>query len=225
MIVVPLLVLVLAGGGWMVERNGRAPTERTLSAAASELAGRPVHVRCQSLWSDLFSVGRGNLGEVQFDASGRPSDSTTLTRGTCAHMGRFLSTHGADLDCLANVDWNRFSWPAAHGDPCVETALAEGQAVVTLTHESMHLRGWNDEATAQCYAVQEVAWMVARLGGDPRAGTGLARLALAWTGSMPSEYQSPACHGGGTLDLHPETPNFPSEAVPSPPLFYGPGLR
>ena len=108
----------------------------------------------------------------------------------------------------------------------VSTApLRRARPVVTLTHESMHLRGWNDEAIAQCYAVQAVAWMVARLGADPRAGAGLARLAIAWTPSMPSEYQSPACHAGGTLDLHPETPNFPTEAVPLPPLAYGPGLR
>ncbi|HEY6054934.1 MAG TPA: hypothetical protein VIU86_13445 [Gaiellaceae bacterium] len=185
------VVLLLGVGAWAWEAHGRSGTERTLSGAASELAGRPVHVRCQSLWADLFSV-HGELGMVQFDAQGRPSDSTWLTRESCGRLHRFVSSHGRDLSCLTAVDWSRFSWAQPH-DACIDRAAPIGQAVVTLTHEAMHLRGVRSESGAQCLAVQQVAWTVARLGGDPATGTPLAKLARAWSGWMPSEYQLGNC--------------------------------
>ena len=100
------------------------------------------------------------------------------------------------------------------------------QAVTTLAHESMHLRGFVDEAQAQCYALQEVAWTVLRLGGTRDEGVAAARLAVALQAAMPAEYRSDACRGGGSLDLHPDTQEFPTEDVPGLPSagLWGPAF-
>ena len=190
-IALTVAVLGLGAGAWALEAHARAGTQRTLSAIASELAQRPVAVRCQSLWADLFSVN-GNLGEVQFDAQGRPADTAWLTRATCGELKRFIASHGADLECLKTVDWARFQWNAPH-DACIARAAAVGEAVVTLAHESMHLRGVRSESDAQCLAEQSTPWTVTRLGGDPATGPLLKALARAWNGSMPTDYQT-ACN-------------------------------
>jgi hypothetical protein len=171
-----------------LEAHARTGTQRTASAVASELAGRPVAVRCQSLWADLFSVN-GNLGEVRFDANGRPADDAWLTRATCKRLQRFVSSRGADLQCLKLLDWSRFQWNAPH-DACVDRATRIGQAVVTLAHESMHLRGIASESQAQCGAERAVPLVVVRLGADPMLGQLLQRLARAWNSSMPTDYQT-----------------------------------
>jgi hypothetical protein len=185
-----LAVLLVCVGAWALEAHARAGTQRTLSSVASALAGRPVSVRCQSLWADLFSIN-ANLGEVHFDADGRPSDSAWLTRATCGHLHRFISSHGADLECLKTVDWNGFRWDTPH-DACIERAARVGEAVVTLAHESMHLRGISSESQAQCLAEQATPSTVVRLGGDPETGPLLERLARAWNPFMGTSYQT-AC--------------------------------
>jgi hypothetical protein len=100
------------------------------------------------------------------------------------------------------------------------------EALITLTHESMHIRGWADEATAQCYAIQEVAFTVEQLGGSLAEGAAVASYALALQAYMPTDYQSSECAAGRSLDLHPETRAFPTEDEPAPPPagLYGPQL-
>ena len=53
-----------------------------------------------------------------------------------------------------------------------------------------------------------------RLGGTPQEGAAVASLVLAQQPYMPSEYQSSDCRAGGSLDLHPDTAPFPTEAPP-----------
>lgn len=188
-----LAVGLLGLAAWALEAHARAGTQRTLGAVASELAGRPVSVRCQSLWADLLSID-GHLGEVRFDAQGRPADSAWLTRASCGRLHRFVATHGADLECLRSVDWTSFQ-RSGPPDPCVERAAPEADAVIALAHESMHLRGIASEAQAQCGAERSATRTVELLGGDPATGPPLERLARAWNGSLPSEYQGP-CPAG-----------------------------
>jgi hypothetical protein len=90
----------------------------------------------------------------------------------------------------------------------------------------MHLRGWADEAQAQCYAIQVVPWTVVRLGGTAAEGASVADFILALQAAMPDDYRSDACGAGGGLDLFPETPAFPAESPPQlpPPKLYGPAL-
>jgi hypothetical protein len=219
-LVFPLVVLVLVGSGWAWEGHGRHARERQLGVVATELAGRPVGVHCQSLWSDLLSI-RSDLGEVRVDANGRLADETGLRRTTCLRLGDLVDDHLAQLDCLVSVDWSRADW----ADPCIARVGHLAHLAGTLAHESMHLRGFLDEATAQCYAVQETALATVLLGGSRELGEALARFELMATTGMPSEYQSSGCRPGGTLDLHPETPEFPTERTLAPPPAFGPAFR
>jgi hypothetical protein len=97
---------------------------------------------------------------------------------------------------------------------------------MTLAHESMHLRGWADEAIAQCYGLQELAFTVEQLGGSPAEGVAVTNYMLSLQQFLPEDYQSPECGAGHSLDLHPETPAFPTEENPGPlpSALFGPQL-
>jgi hypothetical protein len=221
-----LLVLVIAFAlVWLWVRHGRVANEHALGTVATELAGRPVAVRCQGFWSELLDINN-RAGEVQFP-DGHPANDTYLTRATCGALKHFrtASEHG-ELDCLESVDWSRWTVPVDFHTPCSDRARPAAQALLTLTHESMHLRGWADEAQAQCYAIQVVPWTVVRLGGTAAEGASVADFILALQAAMPAEYRSSACGAGGGLDLFPATPAFPAESTPQlpPPKLYGPAL-
>jgi hypothetical protein len=223
---VPLFLVALLSGGWAVEKHSRSGNERALSALASDLSGRPVSVRCESLWHSIVNVD-GNLGDVPFP-DGHPASYTHLTRGMCKELARFRGRpERPELPCLSQFDWNRFT---GSGDPaataCSEQANDMAEALVTLAHESMHMRGWADEAIAQCYALQEVAFTVEQLGGSPQEGAAVAGYLLSLQPFMPTDYQSSECAPGRLLDLHPETKAFPTEVVTGPPPagLYGPEL-
>ena len=116
LLVTGLVVFALVGGGWAWERDGRAANESALGAVASELAGRPVRVECQSLWSDLFDVN-GRLGDVPFP-DGHPADHTYLTRAMCTRLRRFRSASShPGLDCLLEVDWSAWSFQRDYYSP------------------------------------------------------------------------------------------------------------
>ena len=191
--------------------------QRALSAVAGQLAGRPVHVHCQGWFGQLIDIS-GNSGQVQFDQFGRPAAKTDLIRNVCGllHHFRTASTH-PEIDCLLAVDWRRWSYDPDSAGYCAQRAAPMAEAINTLTHESMHMHGWADEATAQCYAIQEDAWTTRQLGGTPEEGRAVAAFILAMQPGMPTEYQSGACQAGGALDLHPETSEFPTETNPAPP--------
>jgi hypothetical protein len=222
---VPLILVVLVCGGWAFEKHSRSGNEQALSAVASELAGRPVQVRCESFWHAIVNVD-GNLGDVPFP-DGHPASYTHVTRGMCGQLARFRrQPERPELACLQQFDWSRF-----HGDDsaliaCSERAGDMAEALITLTHESMHLRGWADEAIAQCYALQEVAFTVTRLGGSPAEGRAVADYVLSLQAWMPTDYQSSECAAGHSLDLNPRTHAFPAEDAPAAPSagFFGPEL-
>jgi hypothetical protein len=90
---------------------------------------------------------------------------------------------------------------------------AEGRvalAVVTLAHESMHMRGFLSESTAECYAEQLVASTAHKLGASWAYGQRLE--ALSWEKIYPNhppQYLSDECRDGGKLDLNPKSNVFP----------------
>jgi hypothetical protein len=219
------VVLVLVAAFWAWQRHQRIENEQALAAVASQLAGRDVGVACQGLVAELVDI-RSRAGDVRFPA-GRPPDHMFLTRKICKALERFrrASSH-PELDCLLSVDWSRWRVETDFHSACAERARPAAEAINTLAHESMHLRGFLDEAQTECYAVQEDAWTVMRLGGTPEQGAAVARFMLAMQPALPSEYQSSDCRAGGRLDLHPETASFPSEPVPAlpPAALRGPAL-
>jgi hypothetical protein len=224
-LVVGVVFVLLVISAWMVERQARAGNEHALSVVASDVAGRRVHVQCQSLWNALIDVD-GRLGDVPFP-NGLAADHTHLTRRMCGQLERFRSGSArSSLDCLATIDWSRYHQDYELARACSLRANRTAEALMTLAHESMHLRGWADEAAAQCYGLQELPYVTQQLGGSPEQARAVTAFMLAMQGGMPSEYQSGECRTGGALDLRPETPGFPVELVPAPPPagLYGPQL-
>src|SRR5947209_17144733 len=80
-----LVVAVLGVAFVFHERRG--VLERRLGAVATQLAERPVHVRCPGLASDVVDVSP-EAGSVPFDANGHPKDYTNLKRPTCDALAR-----------------------------------------------------------------------------------------------------------------------------------------
>jgi hypothetical protein len=212
-----ILVAALLACTWAWTKHAKAVNEQALAAVAGQLSGRPVHVHCQSWLGQLVDV-TDNSGWVAFDRNGTPTNNTDLKRYVCLALRRFrTSSHHSEIDCLLTIDWSRWSYDRDAESPCARRAWSMSEAINTLTHESMHMHGWAAEAVAQCYAIQEDAWTVMRLGGSSDEGKAVAEFILALQPGMPTEYQSGECRAGGPLDLHPETPEFPSENVPSLP--------
>lgn len=208
------LALPLALFGWMWWSNARIESE--LRPVASAIAGHPIQVDCQSWLSSLVDV-QAREGEVHFDANGLPEPRIFLTRPTCKRLDAFAHTHHhAALDCLADIDWTKPD-PLPLGSPCEREASPTVYALLILAHESYHTAGVIDEVTTNCYAIQAIAYTAWRLGAPQREGE-LAALAMdALEPNQIDGYATPDCRAGTALDIHPETPEFPTELPLAPP--------
>jgi hypothetical protein len=190
-LVVPLLLV----SAWQFLR--REQNENRLALVASEIALRDVEVSCPGFWTRLVEV-TPNAGWVEFDEHGRPDEKTSLSASTCRSLERVWRGERRSFGCLL-----------AGG--CDADTLAAVSGIVTLAHESWHLRGVVDEARTQCYAVQTTEAVALALGLDPaEARTIATRVALDDARAPRGEYHSPACRPGGTYDLRPQTPAWPS---------------
>lgn len=137
-----------------------------------------------------------------------PEDRAHLTRSVCRRLRSFAAER-SNIACLAGSDWSRASFSEAIQNPCGRRAKPVTEAVLTLGHEAMHLRGIASESVAQCYGIQEMPTVAVRLGSTPEIAAAIAAYALALQPGMPQDYRSPECRAGGRLDLHPETAAFP----------------
>jgi len=188
-----LLIGAVAGVAayFLVLRPDIGKTEETLAAIASQIAGRPVSIKCQGVLSDAIDVSGGG-GEVLFDARGRPADVAELKRSVCTQLSEFPSTVGdTRYGCLVSAT------------SCPRDIDGYVEAIHTLTHEAWHLRGVQDERIAECYALQTDQHVAAHLG----AGKSLARAIAVYYASekytrLSSTYQTPACRNGGRYDLN-----------------------
>jgi hypothetical protein len=86
-------------------------------------------------------------------------------------------------------------------------------ALQTIAHESVHLSGVEDEAVAECYGMQFLAWVAWKLG----APDALAREMAAdyWREYYVVErpgtpYFDEGCRDGGVLDLAPDRTGWPA---------------
>jgi hypothetical protein len=190
-----LLVPVLLFSGWQSSR--RAENEHRLALVASAVALRDVDVSCPGFWTRLVEI-TPNAGWVDFDEHGRPGDEASLSASTCGSLERVWRGRQGSFACLA-------------GGGCDSETLAAVRGIVTLAHESWHLRGVVDEARTQCYAVQST-YAVARRLGVPAEEARLvaAGVALDDARQPPGPYHSVQCRPGGAYDLNPGSRAWPS---------------
>ena len=147
-VVLLLLVPLLLFSAWQYTR--REENENRLALVASAVALRDVDVSCPGFWTRLVET-TPNAGWVDFDEHGRPSDETSLSASTCASLERVWRGKHDSFSCVLTGGCDRRTLDAVGG-------------VVTLAHESWHLRGVADEARTQCYAVQTTEAVARRLG-------------------------------------------------------------
>lgn len=75
------------------------------------------------------------------------------------------------------------------------------------------------EVTANCYAIQAIAFVASRLGATDREGELEALAMAALEPYQVNGYATTDCRRGTALDLHPETPAFPTERPLAPPAL------
>jgi hypothetical protein len=144
-----------------------------------------------------------------------PNDISRLSPRTCSlvdafrraptELGSRLCRHGTKLrrPVLGECD----DW------------AAKLLAVHVLGHESIHLAGVVDEATADCLGMQLDAYVAERLGATRAFARSLAR--EYWTYYYPSQepsYRSPSCRDGRALDLFPDLQGWPTPDAYPPDL-------
>jgi hypothetical protein len=190
-----LLVPLLLVSAWQFHR--REQNENRLALVAGQIALRDVDVSCPGFWTRLVEV-TPNAGWVDFDEHGRPADATSLSAATCDGLERVWRGKERSFRCLLQSG-------------CPPKTIAAVSGIVTLAHESWHLRGIVDEARTQCYAVQTTEAVAVALGVPPAEAHVIAlRVAHDDARAPRDEYHSPACRPGGPYDLRPETPDWPS---------------
>jgi hypothetical protein len=211
--------VALLGWQWWSDHS----LEAKLSPIASGVAGRTVHVNCQAFWTGLVDV-ESREGEVRFDADGIPQSKLFMTRGICKQLKSFSGKKRHHrLDCLARLDWTS-SQPLPFDSPCYHDVADTVYAVLILAHEAYHTAGVTTESTTNCYAIQAMAWTAMQLGASQDEAELVARAMEALEPSQDTDYATTECHAGRSLDLHPETADFPTEHPIRPPLGVG-GMR
>lgn len=222
-----LLVVVLAipifvvGWQWWNDRSA----ERLLAPVSSKIAGRTVVVDCQTLWGSLVDT-LPRHGQVRFDANGIPENRIFLTHETCRRLAAFADRrHHAELECLHDLDWSTTD-PLRPGDPCYSDAAPTVYALLTLAHEAYHTAGVQNEAVANCFAVQAMGYTATALGAPLAEATLAARAMDELLPYQGDAYRTTDCTRGGPLDLNPATPAFPTELPVAAPEGRGgrPGL-
>jgi hypothetical protein len=191
-------LVVLALGGVFVMHERKSALERHLGAVATQLGARHVHVHCQSFAANLVDV-TSEAGTVRFDASGVPADVTDLKRPVCKALERFpRDVRSSSYGCVLA------------GSECPQRIFEDVLAVHTLAHEVWHLHGVENEAGAECDALQTTARAAVLFGADPRAAQATAVYALERLyPNMPDEYREAGCANGGPGDLRPADPIWP----------------
>ncbi len=190
-----LTTLFLLFSGWQYLR--RHQNERRLAYVATELAQREVAVSCPGFFARLVEITPYG-GWVNFDEHGRPADETFLSARSCRGLEKlWRADPPPSFACLLASTCSR-----------EQQELVDG--MLTLAHESWHLRGLTNEGQTQCYAVQTIE-RTARLFGIPATGAQVvAQSVAAEDAAAPrGEYHSSECRPGGRFDLAPETSAWP----------------
>ncbi|MEO8690442.1 MAG: hypothetical protein ABI611_19770 [Solirubrobacteraceae bacterium] len=177
------LVMLAVTAWWVLDRTDRLGNEARLSAIASEIAGRAVHVHCPGPVGRVLG-GSTAEGWVKFDAAGRPADETKLQKASCAELDALAEGRRAkELSCTERA-----------GILCGRRGAQLAMAIDVVTHESFHMRGIRDEAATECASLHAMATTAQRLGATAAQGGALATGQFNETyPEMGEVYRSPDC--------------------------------
>jgi len=195
------------------------PFEARASLIAASLAGHVVSIDCADpgTWRSLAA-------EYGFDQALTwaltPLDTETSTGSRVPRGYADFSPRACRFgDAFARRPTERGARICRHGTTrpvlgeCDDWAL-ELMAVHVLGHESMHLAGIIDEATADCLATQLAALVAGRFGASTTFARSLANEYWRfYYRSGDSQYRSPACRDGGRLDLFPKQDSWPTPST------------
>ncbi len=178
-------------------KRAATPDELLAQSVAARLTNLKPVVRCAPL-----PASSGELGVTPF-VNGHSVGYFLLSRQVCADLAAFRAKPSA-------YD------PRACGDEaCGERVFEMVQAIQTIAHESYHVLGFIQEATAECYGMQSLWYAAHRLGASVVLSQTLARFywkqiyPLRRTSHFPG-YWSADCRDGGRLDLRPDSHGWPS---------------
>jgi hypothetical protein len=168
--------------------------EPRFSSVATSLAGKASQVRCWSK-ADWARINGEHL------AAGDTLDFVG---------GFYRVSGGTHIQLEPSICGFLVDLVYRHRRPTGLGAARLALALDTLAHESMHRRGFVDEAVTECYAVQLVYRTAQELGVS--AGYAATLHALNWRvnyAAHPSQYHSSDCRDGGRLDLNPGSKRWP----------------
>jgi hypothetical protein len=182
----------------------RAPTaeEKVAEQVASRLTRKEVKVRCGPLGVPGAGWPNGVSGITLFVGKSRPAGYAVLLPEVCAQLVAFRQDPAA---------WD----PQSCDDSTCLTKVAEAAfAIATVTHESYHLLGYENEAQVECYGMQSIWYAATKLGAPVDEAERLAHLYA--DDLYPSretdtpQYWSAQCRDGGKYDLRPNSHAWPS---------------
>jgi hypothetical protein len=163
---------------------------------ARRLTRRAVSVRCGAIGESNPSV----LGVTPWGSSG-PVDYFLMRPAECTYLS-----------------WFRQS--PARWDPriCTEADCAMvskiAMSLAVVAHESYHILGYRNEAQVECYGMQSIWFVAAKLGATVAEAQALAGLYATrmypLRRSQTPAYWSPQCRNGGVYDLRRSLIRWPS---------------
>jgi hypothetical protein len=227
---------------WAGGADVTTPLEAAAGAIASHVAGRPVSIRCEgdAEWPGL--ADSNVLGFVSFWSGRGPVDFAELSPDVCRSLQSFAQAPTKPTKCttvthvkrtvvkrmrtrvVRTVAYTTVTNPAApcfangreltHDAPFWNSYFYTAEALQTLVHEAVHLKGDPVEAEAECFGMQWVSYAAQQLGDTADDGNAIAqwyatRLYPQRQTEAP-DYWSPECKPGGALDLTPADGVFPS---------------
>ena len=167
------VTLVVSATAWAARYPQYFPR---VTEIAADVAGRPVDIYCemQEDWDvdPVQAVAPDAWGYTRFDVhTGQPLYAALEPR-TCGYL------------LLLIQDPNERS-----GLRGKEGYYGEARGLLSLLHESNHLRGLRSESAAECRALGAVATYAQELGADKQHVAKLVRLARRVHGLLSPEYQ------------------------------------
>jgi hypothetical protein len=214
-IAIGVLVLAASAAGqpglapWSGGPETVTPIEARAGSIVTALAGSRSTVYCTgpSEWREagprLGFDARSLIAVVPWTSPGTPAGYALLSPYVCRRADRFLAnphrlgqkrclTRGRGVRCAA-----------------YDSVL---EATQTLAHESMHLAGIANEATAECFGMQLLPYVAWRLGAGRAFALEMARDYRAQYRLERRDapgYWSRECRDGGALDLLPARRGWP----------------